>query len=294
MLVLEKIKKFAVHIDCASVDPNDNREIEIEGWAAGLGHLVSVTVVTIASPSNVRKERALFLFADSIVIASIKRKSAMRKTSSNQFQPGGSVGGACSSYLDGCKFKLLLKVGLMDVHTTAGEDKGEDRAATEDLDDLKTLHKMMDLAALLKCPHLGLDELLAQMAAGLRHPCDNNADAVELEIKDGGSDGSPELLRVLFGSVEKKNSWLDSFQDTVGKFIRYGFGRLPQMTFVQALPIRKTRAGLQLSCAAPVWLQSSHRVDVWVANSDGYVGQICILTLHPEPAITSCNGVCNR
>jgi len=33
--------------------------------------------------------------------------------------------------------------------------------------------------------------------------------------------------------------------------------------------------------------------DVWVANSDGYVGQICILTLHPEPAITSCNGVCN-
>jgi hypothetical protein len=80
--------------------------------------------------------------------------------------------------------------------------------------------------------------------------------------------------------------------------VRYGFGKLPHMQFLQALPIRKTRAGLLLSCAAPVSLQnkvtkSVDMSDVWVANSDGYVGQICILTLHPEPAITSCNGVCN-
>lgn len=81
MLVLEKIKKFAVHIDCASVDPNDNRDIEIEGWSAGLGHLIRQDVVTIVTPANVRKERALFLFADSIVVASIKRKTTMRKTS---------------------------------------------------------------------------------------------------------------------------------------------------------------------------------------------------------------------
>ena len=71
------------------------------------------------------------------------------------------------------------------------------------------------------------------------------------------------------------------------------------MQFIQALPIRKTRAGLQLSCAAPVTVnnkggkQGLDVTDLWVANSDGYVGQICILTLHPEPAITSCNGVCN-
>ncbi|ODN06587.1 Rho guanine nucleotide exchange factor 17 [Orchesella cincta] len=79
MLALERIKKFAVHIDCASVDPNGSREIEIEGWGSGLGHLVRQDVVTLCSSSNVKKERALFLFADSLVIASIKRKS-MRKT----------------------------------------------------------------------------------------------------------------------------------------------------------------------------------------------------------------------
>lgn len=79
ILALDRIKKFAVHIDCASVDLNGTREIEIEGWAAGLGHLVRYDIVTLCSSSNVKKERALFLFADSLVVASVKRKTTMRK-----------------------------------------------------------------------------------------------------------------------------------------------------------------------------------------------------------------------
>lgn len=59
--------------------------------------------------------------------------------------------------------------------------------------------------------------------------------------------------------------------------------------FVAPVPIRKTRAGLQFTCAAPT-LGSR---DVWVCNSDGYVGQVCVLSLSPEPTVTSCNGVCN-
>ncbi|XP_035714251.1 uncharacterized protein LOC110858191 isoform X2 [Folsomia candida] len=328
ILVLEKIKKFAVHIDCASVDSSDNRDLEIEGWTSGLGHLVSVTLVTLLTPSNVRKERALFLFADSILLASIKRKSStMRKTSSNQFfqsQGSSSQGGQGSiisgpgGSLDGCKFKLLLKLGLLDVQQRTNSDQGGNSDEFhhhhhhhfQDIEDMKTLQKMMDLATLLRCPHAPLDDLLTSMSAGLNRSYtyngDNNGgDVVELEVREvsGGSggggnsgDASPEVLKIMFGSCERKSAWLESFADTVAKFIRYGFGRLPHMNFVGALPIRKTRAGLQLSCAAPVWLwlhSREQRVDVWVANSDGYVGQICILTLHPEPAITSCNGVCN-
>lgn len=59
--------------------------------------------------------------------------------------------------------------------------------------------------------------------------------------------------------------------------------------FLTSVPIRKTRAGLQFTCAAASYNQQ----DVWVCNSDGYVGQVCILSLNPEPAVTSCNGVCN-
>lgn len=67
--------------------------------------------------------------------------------------------------------------------------------------------------------------------------------------------------------------------------------RRPCPELVATVPIRKTRAGLQFTCAAPTLGDSGK--DVWVCNSDGYVGQVCILSLQPEPTVTSCNGVCN-
>lgn len=59
---------------------------------------------------------------------------------------------------------------------------------------------------------------------------------------------------------------------------------------VDKVSIRKTRAGLQFTCAAATL---GAQKDVWVCNSDGYVGQVCVLSLSPEPTVTSCNGVCN-
>ena len=70
--------------------------------------------------------------------------------------------------------------------------------------------------------------------------------------------------------------------------------RRPCPEFVGPLPIRKTRAGLQFTCAAPTLPNEQGIRDVWVCNSDGYVGQVCVLSLSPEPPqVTSCNGVCN-
>lgn len=66
--------------------------------------------------------------------------------------------------------------------------------------------------------------------------------------------------------------------------------RHPIPEFLMSIPIRKTRAGLQFTCAAATL---SEKRDVWVCNSDGYVGQVCIMSLYPEPNVTSCNGVCN-
>ena len=70
--------------------------------------------------------------------------------------------------------------------------------------------------------------------------------------------------------------------------------RHPSPVFQPPLPIRKTRAGLQFTCAAPtLGLNAYSMRDVWVCNSDGYVGQVCVLSLQPEPTVISCNGVCN-
>ncbi|XP_013379625.1 rho guanine nucleotide exchange factor 17-like [Lingula anatina] len=57
--------------------------------------------------------------------------------------------------------------------------------------------------------------------------------------------------------------------------------------FMQALQITKTRAGMQFSCASPVdGVNTSGYRDVWVCNSDGYVGHMCLLSLQPEPIVT--------
>ena len=70
--------------------------------------------------------------------------------------------------------------------------------------------------------------------------------------------------------------------------------RRPSPVFQSPVPIRKTRAGLQFTCAAPtLGLNAYNMRDVWVCNSDGYVGQVCVLSLQPEPTVISCNGVCN-
>ena len=49
----------------------------------------------------------------------------------------------------------------------------------------------------------------------------------------------------------------------------------PPPDLLSLIPIRKTRAGLQFTCAAPtIGLNSKGLKDVWVCNSDGYVGQV--------------------
>lgn len=77
------------------------------------------------------------------------------------------------------------------------------------------------------------------------------------------------------------NKWIS----TVSSLEKY-----PVPEFISCIPIRKTRAGLQFTCAAPTL---GSQKDVWVCNSDGYVGQVCVLSLFPEPTVVSCNGVCN-
>ena len=43
----------------------------------------------------------------------------------------------------------------------------------------------------------------------------------------------------------------------------------------------------QFSCAAPIdGLNANGHRDVWVCNSDGYVGHMCLLSLQPEPIVT--------
>lgn len=118
-------------------------------------------------------------------------------------------------------------------------------------------------------------------------------------------------MSILFSKPEKRNQWEEAFSlakqklgsdvhhfcDLLWQFnvrslilLATSFEKNAAPEFLSMIPIRKTRAGLQFTCAASTIGPMN---DVWVCNSDGYVGQVCVLSLYPEPTVTSCNGVCN-
>lgn len=116
-------------------------------------------------------------------------------------------------------------------------------------------------------------------------------------------------MTVVFPKSEKRTQWEKMFTEVklkitaaldhqpIPEFIGNSTGLTVMWFFSCLLPlildkvsIRKTRAGLQFTCAAATL---GAQKDVWVCNSDGYVGQVCVLSLSPEPTVTSCNGVCN-
>lgn len=63
--------------------------------------------------------------------------------------------------------------------------------------------------------------------------------------------------------------------------------------FLKAIPIMKTRSGMQFSCASPSHSSPENVYEVWVCNSDGYVGQVCVLSIRAEPTVEACIAVCS-
>lgn len=97
-------------------------------------------------------------------------------------------------------------------------------------------------------------------------------------------------MQIVFSKTEKRTQWEELFTDAKQK-LNAMIEKFQVPELLASLPISKTRAGLRFTCASPT---IGAQKDVWVCNSDGYVGQVCILSLNqPEPTVTSCNGVCN-
>lgn len=97
-------------------------------------------------------------------------------------------------------------------------------------------------------------------------------------------------MTIVFSKTEKRTHWEELFTDAKQK-LNAMIEKFQVPELMASVPISKTRAGLQFTCASPT---IGAQKDVWVCNSDGYVGQVCVLSLnHPEPTVTSCNGVCN-
>ncbi|XP_058455844.1 uncharacterized protein LOC131433085 [Malaya genurostris] len=298
---LKLVHDILVFLNCKEKEALENgqRETvlrELEGVIEGISDLVTsdrafvlFDLVSMPSGQATRKERGFFLFNDLLVITSIKRRSGtIRKT--NITCPG-----SVASTLDTNKYKFLTKISLDDLEIVKSKDENIRRIMREIehlSEDSNKLSQMLELASSLRCTHQLLEESIRELQREVqrqlseRQTNDAQLNILELTLK---SSNGIQNMTVVFSKPDKRTQWEEAFTEAKHK-LASSVERSQVPEFLVSVPIRKTRAGLQFTCASPTL---GIQRDVWVCNSDGYVGQVCVLSLVPEPTVTSCNGVCN-
>ncbi|KAJ8678665.1 hypothetical protein QAD02_014452, partial [Eretmocerus hayati] len=303
---LKEVHELVVKINCTereSLEWEQQQSTlkEVQSLVEGLAGIVTNDrafirhdLVSIASNQGTRKERGLFLFSDLLVVTSIKRRSGtIRKPSTNSC-PNSLVG-----LLDANKYKMLMRISLDDLEVMKAKDENLRRMAREVdhlREDYATLGQIQELSVKLHGSKQQLEDLIKEMLTytqkqlAERNAAHSQLACLELILN---TQTGVENISVMFSKPDKRASWEESFNEAKQK-LAASTDRRPIPEFVGPLPIRKTRAGLQFTCAAPTLANAQGSRDVWVCNSDGYVGQVCVLSLRPEPPqVTSCNGVCN-
>lgn len=238
---------------------------------------------------NKKDTCCLWMLSDLILISSIKRKSGpvTRKVSVILKSPTGQ------DFAENVKHKVWLKVGLDDIEIvkSQGSLKRTSSLNKEQVEeDLDILEMVQDLTNKLNCMHNSMEEVLKEMTSSLQKQLSEYntryslMDSTKMELLVTTQEGVLHL-DVNFTSGEKRSSWETTFLDAKLKLSQLSDKRAPE--FLQPLQITKTRAGMQFSCAAPIdGLNAGGHRDVWVCNSDGYVGHMCLLSLQPEPIVT--------
>ncbi|KAJ8298237.1 hypothetical protein KUTeg_024768, partial [Tegillarca granosa] len=152
-------------------------------------------------------------------------------------------------FAENIKHKVWLRVGLGDleiVKTQVTSPTISPVDAEQLEEDLNILNEINDMTSKITHDHSGLDEALKEIMSSLNKQLAEYTEMTSTLLSDR---------------------------------------RAPE--FLQPLQITKTRAGMQFSCASPIdGVNSNGYRDVWVCNSDGYVGHMCLLSLQPEPIVT--------
>ncbi|XP_033149839.1 rho guanine nucleotide exchange factor 17 isoform X2 [Drosophila busckii] len=300
--VLKLVHDILVHINCKEreIMENGQREAtlrELEGVIEGMTDLIAperqfllFDLVSMPSGQGARKDRGFFLFNDLLVLTSIKKRSGTIRKPNSSICPV-----SVASTLDTNKYKFLTKISLDCLEIVKSKDENVKRIVSEIeslLEDCGKLQQISDITATLKYPHQYLEDVIRELHRDIQRQLadrqTNDAQLNVLELTVSSPNGSQKLT-VVFNKTEKRAMWEETFNEAKQK-LAATLERHPIPEFLTSIPIRKTRAGLQFTCASATL---SDKRDVWVCNSDGYVGQVCIMSLHPEPNVTSCNGVCN-
>lgn len=301
--VAERINKGVRSAEEAERHARVLQEIEahIEGMEdlqAPLRRFLRQEMVIEVKAIGGKKDRSLFLFTDLIVCTTLKRKSGSLRRSSMSLYTAASVIDTAS------KYKMLWKLPLEDTDIIKGASQATNREniqkAISRLDeDLNTLGQMSKLSESLGFPHQSLDDALRDLSAAMHRDLSEKQalcytlsfPPTKLELCATRPEGTDSFI-FEFPHPDARLGFEQAFDEAKRKLASSKSCLDPE--FLKAIPIMKTRSGMQFSCAAPTLSSCPEPTpEVWVCNSDGYVGQVCLLSLRAEPDVEACIAVCS-
>ncbi|KAM9320659.1 LOW QUALITY PROTEIN: rho guanine nucleotide exchange factor 17-like [Gastrophryne carolinensis] len=244
-----------------------------------------------------KKDRSLFLFTDLLVCTTLKRKSGSLRRSSMNLYTAASVIDIAS------KYKLLWKLPLEDVDIVKGTSQASNRDSIQKIigrldEDLSTMGQISKLSETLSFPHQSLDDVIKDMMAAVHRELAEKQSLCysmsfppnKVELTTTKADGTDSFI-FEFGNPDTRLHFEQAFEEAKKKLATSKNRLDPE--FLKAIPIMKTRSGMQFSCASPSPSSSDNVHEVWVCNSDGYVGQVCLLSIRNEPTVEACIAVCS-
>ncbi|KAM8821604.1 rho guanine nucleotide exchange factor 17 [Eudromia elegans] len=245
-----------------------------------------------------KKDRSFFLFSDLLVCTTLKRKSGSLRRSSMSLYTAASVIDTAS------KYKLLWKLPLEDVDIIKGPSQATNRESVQKSicrldEDLSTLGQVSKLSESLSFPHQSLDDVIKDLMAAIHRELAEKQSLSfsmsfppnKVELAATKADGTESFV-FEFPNPDARQGFEQAFEEAKKKLASSKNCLDPE--FLKAIPIMKTRSGMQFSCASPSGGGGPESAcEVWVCNSDGYVGQVCLLSMRKEPTVEACIAVCS-
>ncbi|XP_035535872.1 rho guanine nucleotide exchange factor 17-like [Morone saxatilis] len=275
---------------------------EIEAHIEGVEHILNPQrkflrqeMVMEAKTVGGKKDRSLFLFSDLIICTTLKRKSGSLRRSSMSLYSAASVIDTSS------KYKFLWKLPLEDVEVVKSATQATNKESIQKMisrldEDLSTLGQISKLSETLSFPHQSLDEVIKDLMASVHRELSEKQSLAfsmtflptKLEFTTASAESS---FVFEFTSPDTRSNFEQAFEEAKKKLAMNKDQWEPE--FLKAIPIMKTRSGMQFSCASPSHSCPDSGCEVWVCNSDGYVGQVCLLNIKDEPTVEACIAVCS-
>ncbi|XP_062241277.1 rho guanine nucleotide exchange factor 17-like [Platichthys flesus] len=275
---------------------------EIEAHIEGVEHILNPQrkflrqeMVMEAKTVGGKKDRSLFLFSDLIICTTLKRKSGSLRRSSMSLYSAASMIDTSS------KYKFLWKLPLEDVEVVKSTMQATNKETIQKMisrldEDLSTLGQISKMSETLSFPHQSLDEAIKDLMSSVHRELSEKQSLAfsmtflptKLEFTTASAESS---FVFEFTSPDTRSHFEQAFEDAKKKLAMNKDQWDPE--FLKAIPIMKTRSGMQFSCASPSHSCPDSGCEVWVCNSDGYVGQVCLLNIRDEPTVEACIAVCS-